>query len=82
MKKIATGVALLAAAALLAACTEKPQTNAQGVRYDATPWSGSGTQANSGTAFTASGWQPGDKAAWERQIKTRMNGQNEYLRVE
>ena len=68
----------LAALAALAACTEKPQTNAQGVKHDAAPWSGTGTQANSGTAFTESGWKPGDKSAWEQQIKTRMLGQNDY----
>ncbi|MDP9910206.1 hypothetical protein J2W27_002318 [Variovorax boronicumulans] len=73
-------VALASGAMLLAACSEKPQTNAEGVKYDAVPWSGTGTQANTGTAFTAPGWKVGDKTAWEQQIKTRSNGQNEYTR--
>ncbi|MBS0453583.1 MAG: hypothetical protein JSS14_19985 [Proteobacteria bacterium] len=75
------------ALALLAGCGEKPQTNAQGVKHDAAPWSG--TTANGeqkdggGTAFTAPGWKVGDKAAWEAQIKTRgQNGQNEYNRMQ
>lgn len=73
-------VALASGAMLLAACSEKPQTNAEGVKYDAVPWSGTGTQANTGTVFTAPGWKVGDKTAWEQQIKTRSNGQNEYTR--
>jgi hypothetical protein len=35
------------------------------------PWSGTGTQANTGTAFTAPGWKVGDKTAWEQQMKLR-----------
>lgn len=67
------------AAVLLAGCGEKPQTNAQGVKHDAVPWSGTGTQENTGTVFTAPGWKVGDKTAWQQQLKTRaQNGQNEY----
>jgi len=77
----ATLVAVIAGALMLVACTEKPQTNAEGVKYDAVPWSGTGKQTNTSTVFTAPGWQVGDKAAWERQIKGRTNGQNEYIRV-
>jgi hypothetical protein len=73
-------LALAGGATLLAGCTEKPQTNAEGVKYDATPWSGTGKQANTATAFTAPGWQVGDKAAWQQQIKLRSNGQNEYTK--
>ena len=75
----------LAAAMVLVACSEKPQTNAEGVKHDAAPWSGTGTAANSttaantGTAFSAPGWKAGDKVAWEQQLKSRaQNGQNEY----
>lgn len=87
MKRAAASlVALLGAAALLAACGEKPQTNAQGVKHDAAPWSGTsnGTpKEGGGTAFTAQGWKPGDKASWEAQLKTRaQNGQNEYNRTQ
>ena len=82
MRRAATITALLVASvALLAACGEKPQTNAEGVKVDATPWSGTGDKANAGSAFTAAGWQPGDKKAWEQQLKTRaQNGQNDYVR--
>jgi len=73
-------VALAGGTLLLAACGEKPQTNAEGVKHDAVPWSGTGTQTNTGTVFTAPGWKVGDKTAWEQQIKLRSNGQNEYTR--
>lgn len=82
MKRAPLILALAATALLLAACGEKPQTNAEGVRHDAAPWTGTGTKPDSGTAFTASGYQPGDKAAWEQQLKTRSMGQNEYNREE
>ena len=77
--------AFLGAAALLSACGEKPQTNAEGVKHDAAPWTGTsnGTQKEGGgTAFTAQGWKPGDKASWEAQLKTRAQGQNEYVRTQ
>ena len=81
MKRALALMALGSAALLLAACGEKPQTNAQGVKLDAVPWSGTGTQQNTGTAFTASGWQVGDKNTWQQQLKTRaQNGQNDYVR--
>ncbi|VTU20726.1 hypothetical protein H6CHR_01444 [Variovorax sp. PBL-H6] len=89
MRRLALIAAASAAVALLAACGEKPQTNAQGVKYDAPPWSGTstgtgsnaGTQATTGTAFTASGWNVGDKNAWQQHLKVRtQNGQNDYTR--
>jgi hypothetical protein len=93
VRRAALIAATAAAAALLAACGEKPQTNAQGVKYDAAPWSGTstgtstgtgsnaGTQATAGTAFTASGWKVGDKNTWQQHLKVRtQNGQNDYTR--
>jgi hypothetical protein len=77
--------AMAAAALLLGACGEKPQTNAEGVKYDAPPWTGtsSGTKREGGgTVFTAPGWKVDDKASWEQELKTRaQNGQNEYTRT-
>lgn len=81
MRHAWTVAAIAAAVGLLAACTEKPQTNLQGVKYDAVPWSGTGTKADTGTVFTAPGWKVGDKNSWEQQLKVRtQNGQNEYSR--
>ena len=67
---------LIAMAAALAACTEKPQTLSGGVRQDTAAFQGTGT------AFSAAGWKPGDKTSWEQQLKTRtQNGQNDYAKV-
>ena len=67
---------LLAAAALLSACTEKPQTAATR-QVDTKPWQGlaAGQRADAG-------WKAGDQAAWEEQLRTRaQRGQNEYTRA-
>jgi hypothetical protein len=66
---------LLLAAGTLAACGEKPQVLG-GTRQDTAAFQGTGM------AFTAPGWQPGDKASWEAQLRTRtQNGQNDYNKV-
>jgi hypothetical protein len=61
-------------AASLVACTEKPQT-ATPRKTDQKVW-----QATD-TAFAASNLKPGDKGAWEEQIRTRALTQNEYNKV-
>ena len=67
---------LIAALALLAACSEKPQTLSSGVKQDTAAFQGTGM------AFSAAGWKPGDKTSWEQQLKTRtQNGQNDYAKV-
>jgi hypothetical protein len=83
MKRAPSAAALLALALLLGACGERPQTNLHGVKFDAPPWSGTGVQANTATAFTAPGWQVGDPTSWQQQLKTRaQNGQNEYNKID
>ena len=69
------GLVLIAAMAVLAACTEKPQTLGSGARQDAPAFQGTGM------AFSAPGWKPGDKTSWEQQLKTRTQNQNDYTRV-
>ncbi len=82
MKRALSTAVLVAAALLLGACSERPQTNEHGVRLDAAPWTGTGVQPNTGTAFTASGWTPGDRNSWEQHLKARMQfSQNEYTRI-
>jgi thiamine biosynthesis lipoprotein ApbE len=77
MKHILSIVALSAAALLLAACGEKPQTNADGKSRDAAPWTGTGVEA-----FKAPGWEAGKQDGWEAQLKARMQfGQNDYTRI-
>lgn len=60
----------------LSACGDKAQTLGT-PKQDATPYSGTGV-----TAFTDSGWKPGDKSSWEQHLKARMqNSQNEYSKA-
>ena len=65
---------VLAGAAALAACTEKPQT-AGARKADDKPWEL--TQPG----FVAGGFKAGDKGAWETQLKARAQAQNEYSRT-
>jgi hypothetical protein len=58
----------------LSACGEKPQT-ATPRKADAKAWQGADNR------FTAPGWQAGDKASWDEQLRTRAQGQNEYNKV-
>lgn len=59
----------------LSACAEKAETG-HAIRHDAP------MQAGTGSNFVHSGWQPGDRASWEAQLKARQQyGQNEYTRV-
>ena len=68
-------VLTISTAMLLAACGDKPQTKA-GVKSDVPAFQGAQN------SFVAPGWKPGDKTAWEQQLKTRAQaGQNEYNRV-
>ena len=61
--------------ALLPACSEKEQTIGNN-RSDGTAFQGPPS------AFTATGWKPGDKTSWEAQLRSRtQNGQNDYNKV-
>jgi hypothetical protein len=70
-------LSLAAAGLALAACAEREQT-ASGIKSDAAPYSGTNKQP----PYMAGGWKPGDRGAWESQLKTRtVNGQNDYAKV-
>lgn len=68
---------LLAAALAVSACGERPQS-------EASPRKKADTRASAGAdaAYTAAGWQAGDDASWQNQIRARTQGQNEYSRVQ
>ena len=70
--------ALLIAAGVgaLAGCAEREQTQT-GVRSDQQVFVGTNKQP----PFMAAGWKPGDRAAWEQQMKVRTQGQNDYVKV-
>lgn len=72
MKRVLRILALTACAGLAAGCGELPQTTfyKQGEyrgKPDGLPWEG--------------GDFKGDKTAWEKALKGRNNGQNEYVRI-
>jgi len=70
---------ILAAGAVvaLAGCADKEQT-ASGIKTDTAPFNGTNRQP----PYMAAGWKPGERAAWEQQLKVRtVNGQNDYVKV-
>ncbi len=75
MKRTTTAAVLSAAALMLVACGDKPQT-AGTKKSDAAPWEG-----EQSAAFTEKGWKAGDQASWESQIRNRAQSQNEYVRT-
>ncbi len=68
--------AAIAAALALAACGESPQV-ANRTRQDTALHQGTGKPA----PFMATGWKAGDRGSWEAQLKTRTQGQNDYVKV-
>lgn len=64
---------LVAIAAALVACSEKPQ--AVDRKADSKSY-----QSASG-AYVADGWKVGDEASWQQQMRNRAQGQNEYSRT-
>ena len=65
----------LAVALGASACGEKAQTATPAKKADAKPWDLA--KSNS----LAADWKGGDQAAWEAQMRTRAQGQNEYVRI-
>jgi hypothetical protein len=63
-------------AIFLVACGEKSQSQAEARKLpDTHPWQGAKN------SHVEKGWKPGDKASWETQLRTRTQGQNEYVKV-
>jgi outer membrane biogenesis lipoprotein LolB len=60
---------------LLAACGEKIQTNSSSYKPDEKAWQ------SPATPFSAKGYKAGNQAAWEAQMRERIQTQNEYQRV-
>lgn len=66
--------ALIVVAAVLAACSERPQDLAP-VKAGKEPWAGPAT------IYTAPGWKVGDPTSWNAEIAQRTQGQNESVRI-
>jgi hypothetical protein len=63
------------ALAALTACGEK--TSGAVKKSDVPAFQGS----TGASAYVADGWKAGDQTAWEQQLRTRTQGQNEYSRA-
>jgi major membrane immunogen (membrane-anchored lipoprotein) len=63
-------------AVLLSACGEVDQSKSAGRHLpDVAPYQGAKN------SYVAKGWTPGDKNAWETQLRTRSQSQNEYVKT-
>ena len=63
----------VAASLLLTACGERAQTiGAAARKSDTKAWE------TSESAYAAPGYQAGDRARWEAQLRTRAQSQNDY----
>jgi hypothetical protein len=75
MKRTITVIAASALFAVaLSACGERAQT-AGNRKGDGLPSDGPAS------AYTAGTWKAGDPVAWDAQMRTRAQGQNEYSRT-
>ena len=74
MMRAALVTSSVAAAFLLAACGDKPQS-AGGVKGDVAPYQGVSNK------YAEPGWKAGDKNSWEQALKVRSQHQNEYTRT-
>ena len=68
------GWLLYSACLALAACGEKAAGAAK--KADVPAFQGS----TGASAYVANGWKAGDQTAWEQQLRSRAQGQNEYAR--
>jgi len=74
MIRLLSTAAALTLAAGLAGCTEDVQTVSER-QPDGKAWTGTGTP------YVAPGWNAGDQASWDEQMRTRAQAQNEYARI-
>lgn len=70
---IATAASLLA----LAGCERAQTQDASARKIDAPAWAKSD---GANPSYAASGFKPGDKIAWENQLRARAQAQNDYVR--
>jgi hypothetical protein len=69
-------IVIAAAAGLgLAACGERSTGGKTPRKADAKVWQGTDN------AYVANGWKASDQAAWNEQMRSRAQAQNEYNRV-
>lgn len=73
-------------AILLCGCGESPEQIGQATTYKQGKYQGKTDsrpyEVGPSSYSQDKSWQPGDKVAWEKAIKTRQQAQNEYNRAE
>jgi hypothetical protein len=77
MRRLSIVMGALVAVLALSACGERSTGGKTPRKADAKGWQGTASDP----AFVASGWKPGDAAAWQEQLRVRAQTQNEYNRV-
>ena len=73
MKKISL-IALVATSFTLVACSEKPQGIVPAKKGDEK------SHVAADNNYVVKGWTSGDAASWEKQLKTRSLGQDDYVK--
>ena len=73
MKKISL-IAFTAASFTLAGCSEKPQGVVAAKKGDEK------AHVAADNNYVVKGWTSGDPASWEKQLKTRSLGQDDYVK--
>lgn len=74
IKKISI-VALMAYALTLTACSEKPQGVVAAKKGDEKAYVAADNN------YVVKGWTSGDQASWEKQMKARSLGQDDYVKA-
>jgi hypothetical protein len=69
-------IAVMCAALMLCACSEKAQTISDKRKSDTPAWNGAPNSSS-----VAGGWKVGDEASWDQQMRKRAQSQNEYVRI-
>ncbi|MBU3599519.1 hypothetical protein ICN28_03195 [Polynucleobacter sp. 30F-ANTBAC] len=73
IKKISL-IGLMASAFALSACSEQPQGVVAAKKGDEK------ATVAADNKYVVPGWTSGDQVSWEKQLKTRSQGQDEYVK--
>lgn len=81
-RKLIVAVAALVATAGLAGCGETEQVIVyQQGKYQGKPDTKPWENEPGSSLYTTSKWSKGDKSSWEATLRSRSQGQNEYVRI-
>jgi len=75
IKRISLTTALIATAFTLGACSELPQGVMEAKKGDEKAYVAADNK------YVEKGWTSGDQASWEKQLKLRSQGQDDYVKA-